>query len=101
MFDEIVIGRVLPGLILESPVASGRLTACSGCDRKYTLPEAHDLRPILLLQLCCDGVWRFALALSGLGAHAHGAGERIIKLLGRLLAGSHQALIIFGYAGCR
>src|SRR6516165_10403684 len=101
MFDEIVIGRVLPGLILESPVASGRLTACSGCDRKYTLPEAHDLRPTLLLQLCCDGVWRFVRALGRPGVHAHGACERIIKLLGCLLAGSHQAFIIFGYAGLR
>src|SRR6516164_9807330 len=100
MLEEIVIGRVMPGLILEPPIA-GRLSPGCGLDRKCTLPESHDLRPILLLQLCCDGVWRFALALSGLGAHAHGAGERIIKLLGRLLAGSHQALIIFGYAGCR
>src|SRR3974390_1902946 len=101
MFDEIVVRRMLPCLILESPVASGRLTACSGWDRKYTLPEAHDLRPVLLLQLCCDGVRRFVLALGRLAAHAHGTGERVVKWLGCLLAGSHQACVIFGYAGFR
>ena len=100
MFDEIVVRRMLPGLILKTPIAR-RLSACSGGLEKTPLPEAQQLRPVLPLQICREGHRRDVPALARSCPDAHGTGERIVKLLGRLLAGTHQAFIIFGYAGFR
>src|SRR4029077_13299868 len=95
MFDEIVVGRVLPGFILETSIARRRRSGRFG---KTRLPEPQELQPVLPLPICSEGYWRDALALAAFVPDAHGTGERIVELLGCLLAGTHQALEIFRHA---
>src|SRR5690349_437877 len=85
-----------PGVVLETAVAAPSVHRRIRFSIEEAAPEIHDRPPKLPLQIYRSGKWRLFFPFDGLALNAHGGGERIVELPGRLLAGLHQAFEIGG-----